>query len=87
MEKKIPLRKCLATQEIYPKKDLIRVVKNKDGDVFVDLTGKANGRGAYLKKSIEAIDKAKKIKCLNKALECEVPEKVYEDLYGLITRK
>ena len=87
MEKKIPLRKCLATQEICPKKDLIRVVKNKDGDVFVDLTGKANGRGAYLKKSIEAIYKAKKSKCLNKALECEVPEKVYEDLYGLITRK
>ena len=87
MEKKIPLRKCLATQEICPKKDLIRVVKNKDGDVFVDLTGKANGRGAYLKKSIEAIDKAKKSKCLNKALECGIPEKVYEDLYGLITRK
>ena len=87
MEKKIPLRKCLATQEICPKKDLIRVVKNKDGDVFVDLTGKAYGRGAYLKKSIEAIDKAKKSKCLNKALECEIPEKVYEDLYGLITRK
>ena len=87
MEKKIPLRKCLSTQEICPKKDLIRVVKNKDGDVFVDLTGKANGRGAYLKKSIEAIDKAKKSKCLNKALECEIPEKVYEDLYGLITRK
>lgn len=87
MEKKIPLRKCLATQEICQKKDLIRVVKNKDGDVFVDLTGKANGRGAYLKKSIEAIDKAKKSKCLNKALECEIPEKVYEDLYGLITRK
>lgn len=87
MEKKIPLRKCLVTQEICPKKDLIRVVKNKDGDVFVDLTGKANGRGAYLKKSIEAIDKAKKSKCLNKALECEIPEKVYEDLYGLITRK
>lgn len=87
MEKKIPLRKCLATQEICPKKDLIRVVKNKDGDVFVDLTGKANGRGAYLKKSIEAIDKAKKSKCLNKALECEIPEKVYENLYGLITRK
>ena len=87
MEKKIPLRKCLATQEICPKKDLISVVKNKDGDVFVDLTGKANGRGAYLKKSIEAIDKAKKSKCLNKALECEIPEKVYEDLYGLITRK
>ena len=49
MEKKIPLRKCLATQEICPKKDLIRVVKNKDGDVFVDLTGKANGRCLFKK--------------------------------------
>lgn len=84
--KKIPLRKCLATQESCPKKDLIRVVKNKDGQVFVDVTGKANGRGAYLKKSREAIEKAQKTKCLDKALECKIEEDIYSELYELITK-
>ena len=62
--KKIPLRKCLATGEQLPKKELIRVVRNKEGEVFVDPTGKKNGRGAYLKRSQEAIDIAKKKKVL-----------------------
>ncbi len=86
MQKKIPLRKCLATQDICPKKDLIRIVKNKEGQVFVDLTGRANGRGAYLKKSIEAIEKAQKSKCLDKALECKIPEEIYSELYEIIKR-
>ena len=55
--KKIPMRKCLATQELCPKQELIRVVKNNLGEVFVDTTGRANGRGAYLKKDKEAIEK------------------------------
>ena len=63
--KKIPLRKCLATGEQLPKKELIRVVRNKEGEVFVDPTGKKNGRGAYLKRSQEAIDIAKKKKVLS----------------------
>ncbi len=87
MEKKVPLRKCLATQEICPKKDLLRVVKNKEGKVFIDLTGKANGHGAYLKKSLEAIEKAQKSKCLQKAFQCEIPEEIFSELYELITRK
>ena len=57
--KKIPMRSCIVTLEKCEKKDLIRVVKNKDGEVFIDLTGKANGRGAYLKKDIEVIKKCK----------------------------
>ena len=84
MAKKIPLRKCVATQEIVAKKDLIRVVKNKEGDVFVDATLKANGRGAYLKKSSEAIEKAKKTKALERALEVKIDEKIYEDLFKAI---
>ena len=56
--KKIPLRKCVATNERLPKQELVRVVKNNEGKVFIDLTGKANGRGAYLKKSTEAIEMA-----------------------------
>ena len=86
MNKKIPLRKCLATQELCPKKELIRVVKNNQGEVFIDLTGKANGRGAYLKKTKDAIDIAKKSNCLGKALECKIPEDIYIELDGIIER-
>lgn len=78
--KKVPLRKCLGCSEGKPKRELIRIVKNKDGDIFVDLTGKANGRGAYLCKDSECLEKAQKSKRLNKALEVEIPDKVYEDL-------
>ena len=76
--KKIPLRKCLATNEQLPKKELIRVVRNKEGQVFVDPTGKMNGRGAYLKKSIEAIEIAKKL--LSRSLEVEIPDEIFEEL-------
>jgi len=78
--KKIPLRKCVATGEQLPKKELIRVVRNKEGEVFVDPTGKKNGRGAYLKKSKEAIDIAKKKKVLNRSLEVDVTDSVFEEL-------
>lgn len=58
--KKVPLRKCVATGEQLPKKELIRIVKNKEGEVSVDPTGKKNGRGAYLKRSLDAIELAKR---------------------------
>ena len=78
--KKIPLRKCLGCSEGKPKRELIRIVKNKEGDIFVDLTGKANGRGAYICKSCECLEKAIKSKRLNKALEADIPDKIYDDL-------
>lgn len=78
--KKIPMRSCVVTGEKLPKKELIRVVKDKDGVVSVDETGKANGRGAYLKKDMETINKAKQSKILNKKLEIEVPDSIYEEL-------
>ena len=78
--KKIPLRKCLATNEQLPKKELIRVVRNKEGQVFVDPTGEMNGRGAYLKKSIEAIEIAKKKKLLSRSLEVDIPDEIFEEL-------
>jgi len=62
--KKIPLRTCVVTKEKLEKKDLIRVVKNNENEVFVDLTGKANGRGAYIKKDIDVLNKARKSKVL-----------------------
>ena len=78
--KKIPMRTCVITGEKLPKKELIRVVRTPEGTVIVDETGKANGRGAYLKKDIETFNKAEKSKILNKRLEVEEPSSIYEDL-------
>lgn len=78
--KKIPMRTCVVTLEKLPKKDLIRVVRTPEGNVIVDETGKANGRGAYLKKDIETFEKAEKSKVLNKKLEVELPASIYEEL-------
>ncbi len=78
--KKIPLRTCVVTGEKLEKKELIRVVRTPNLDVIVDDTGKANGKGAYLKKEIDVINKAEKSKILNKKLEVEVPNEIYEEL-------
>lgn len=82
--KKIPMRSCVVTGEKLPKKELIRVVRTPEGNVVVDESGKANGRGAYLKKSIETFDKAQKSKILNKKLEVEVPDSIFEELKELV---
>lgn len=82
--KKIPLRTCCVTKERLPKEELFRVVKNKEGQVFVDETRKANGRGAYLKKDIAILEQAQKQKLLNKHLEVEVPDSIYEKLKQIV---
>ena len=82
--KKVPMRSCVVTGEKLDKKELIRVVRDNTGKVFVDVSGKANGRGAYLKKDIEVINKARKNKILNRRLEVEVPEEVYEEILNMI---
>lgn len=84
IHKKIPMRTCVITKEKLPKKDLIRIVRNKDGEVFVDETGKLNGKGVYLKKDLEVINKAKNNKILNRYLECEVNEEIYDELIDII---
>lgn len=78
--KKVPQRKCIACQERDSKKGLIRIVKNKEGEIFLDPTGRANGRGAYICKSSECLQKAIKSKALNRAFKMEVPDEVYEHL-------
>ena len=78
--KKIPQRTCVITHEKTDKRNLIRVVKDKEGNILVDPTGKANGRGAYLKKDKMVIEKAKTTKALEKILEIEIPETIYEEL-------
>jgi len=80
---KIPLRKCIITNERLPKKELIRVVKNKEGLVRIDLTGKLNGRGAYLKRSKAVILKAQKTNKLSRHLEGVIPDSIYTELLGL----
>ena len=82
--KKIPLRRCVVTKEQLPKGELLRIVKNKENEVFVDLTGKANGRGAYLKKDKEVINKAKTTKALERILEVTIPESIYEEMLSLV---
>lgn len=82
--KKIPMRKCVVTNERFEKKMLIRVVRSPDGNVFVDLTGKANGRGAYVSRLTKAIIEAKKTKVLERHLETTVPDTVYEDMLKLV---
>lgn len=82
--KKIPMRTCIITGEKLPKKELIRVVRTPEGNVIVDETGKANGRGAYLKKDLETFNKAEKTKVLNRKLEIDIPASVYEDLRSLV---
>lgn len=78
--KKIPMRKCLATGELCPKVNLLRVVKDPSGKVFFDHSTRANGHGAYIKASLEAIDIAQKKKVLDRALETSVPDEVYDEL-------
>lgn len=82
--KKMPERTCVITREKTLKKDLLRVVRNKDGEVLVDITGKANGRGAYLKKDAEVIETARKNKMLNRILEVEIPDSIYDEMLNII---
>ncbi len=78
--KKMPLRKCVGCNEQKPKKDLIRIVRNKEGVMSVDFTGKAHGRGAYICPDPECLKLAKKKRSLNRAFSCEVSDEIYEQL-------
>lgn len=84
MNKKVPLRKCVVTKEQLPKQELIRVVRNKELGVKVDLTGKLNGRGAYIKKDKKVFLKAQKSNILGRHLDTEIPDEVYAELLGLV---
>lgn len=83
-EKKLVLRTCVVSKEVCEKKDLFRVVRTPEMTVIVDLKGKANGRGAYLKKDKDVILLAKKNKALERKLEVSVPDEIYEELLGYL---
>ncbi|NLC04922.1 MAG: YlxR family protein [Erysipelothrix sp.] len=80
MARKIPLRKCIATGEQLPKQELLRIVKTPENKIVIDPTGKKNGRGAYIKKSIEALNIAKDKGLLKRALGVDIPDEVYESI-------
>lgn len=82
--KKVPMRSCVVTGEKLEKKELIRVVKDNTNRVFLDLSGKANGRGAYLKKDKDVINKARMNKILDRRLEVEVKDSIYEEILDMI---
>lgn len=86
-KKKIPMRKCVACNENKPKKELIRVVRNTEGVVQVDLTGRVNGRGAYICPDLDCLEQVKKSKRLSKTLEIEVPDEIFDQLYDIIKSK
>lgn len=79
MEKKIPMRTCIACRQSKPKKELVRIVKNQEG-IFLDRTGKVNGRGAYVCDSVECVKKLNKQKLLNRVFEMQVEQSVYDKL-------
>ncbi|MBU7592156.1 RNase P modulator RnpM [Metabacillus halosaccharovorans] len=85
--RKIPLRKCVATGEMRSKKELVRIVRSKEGDVSVDLTGKKNGRGAYITLDKESILLAKKKNILANHLKANVDESIYEELIQLAEKE
>ncbi|MFT4413603.1 RNase P modulator RnpM [Fredinandcohnia humi] len=85
--KKIPLRKCVATGEMKPKKELVRIVRSKEGEVFIDLTGKKSGRGAYLSKDKECILLAKKKNILANQLKAQIDDSIYEELLQLVDKE
>jgi uncharacterized protein len=85
--KKVPMRKCVATGEMKPKKELVRIVRSKEGEVSIDLTGKKSGRGAYLSKDKEAVLLAKKKNTLSNHLQVAIDESLYEELLELIEKE
>lgn len=87
MNKKEPLRMCIACREMKDKKALLRIIKDKEGKIFVDLTGKANGRGAYVCRDLGCLEKLKKQKILNKTFKMMVDENVYKEIEGVIIGK
>ena len=82
--RKIPMRSCVVTREKLPKSELLRIVRTTDSEVVADISGKVNGRGAYIKKDIAVLEKAKKSKILDRILETTISDSVYEEIKKII---
>ena len=84
--KKIPMRSCVVTREKLPKQELLRIVKTPEGTICVDESGKLNGKGAYIKKDIAVLEKAKKSKILERIFETVIVEDVYDEISKIINK-
>ena len=78
--KKIPMRMCLGCNEMKPKRELVRVVKSKEGEISLDLTGRKSGRGAYICRDIECLKAARKARRLEKSFACKIDDEVYDSM-------
>lgn len=85
--RKIPMRMCSVTRERFPKQELLRVVKTPEGEVKIDITGKLNGHGAYIKKDLDIVTKAKKTKALARALEIEISDSIYTEIEEIVVKE
>ena len=85
--KKIPLRTCMGCNEKKPKKELVRIVKNKENEISLDKTGKVDGRGAYICDDIKCLEKLVKTKRLEKIFDMKIENEIYENLRGVIVDK
>ena len=86
-ERKIPLRTCVISKEKFPKRELLRVVRTPEGEVKIDITGKMNGHGAYIKKDKDIILQAKKSKALEKYLEISINDSLYDEMLNTLEVK
>ncbi len=78
--KKIPMRMCLGCNEMKPKKELIRVVKTKEGEISLDFTGRKSGRGAYICRNAECFNKARKARRFEKSFSCRIDDEIYDSM-------
>lgn len=85
--KKIPRRQCVGCNEMKPKKELLRIIRTGDNEIFIDATGRKNGRGAYICNSMECMKKAIKNHGLERALKAQIPKEIYEDLINNMEEK
>src|SRR5699024_1063431 len=89
MARKVPLRKCILTNEMYPKKELLRIVVNKENEIFVELTGKKNGRGSYVVKDLEKVEAAREKVVVERKLDLSsgVLDPIHDEMISLIYRE
>ena len=85
-QKRVPMRMCTGCGEMKPKKELVRVVRDKDGAVSLDLTGKKAGRGAYVCPSPECLRKARKARRIERSFQCRIPDEVYDAMEAELSR-
>lgn len=85
-QKKIPMRRCCGCNEQKPKKELIRVIRSAEGEISLDLTGKASGRGAYICNNLECLKKARKSKRIDRTFEITIPDGIYDKMEEEISK-